>query len=106
MNQILAFEFQLIRDDGTWSDKKGQLGFIKMNKPAHDSFINSIKLPDIFENGTAIVSGECHVKGRNDKGGYECTYQSGNVSIKRNGIWKAVSSHVSGVKRTEQKRDN
>ena len=106
LDRILASEFQLIRNDGTWSDKKGELEFIKKNKPTYDSFEYNIKRLDIFENGTAIISGEGHVKGRNDKGGYEYTYQSSNVLIKRNGTWKAVSSHVSGVKRTEQKRDN
>ncbi len=101
LDRILAKEFQMISNDGSWSDKKGELEYIKKNRPTYDSFEYKIKRLNIFENGTAIIAGEGHVKGKNKKGTYEYKYQSSNVLIKRNGIWKAVSSHVSGVKRKE-----
>lgn len=106
LDRILAPEFQVIYDDGSWSDKKGELERIRKNKPTYDSFVYTIKRLDIFENGTAIISGEGHVKGRNLEGSYEYKYQSSNVLIKREGGWQAISSHVSGVKRKEEKKDN
>jgi hypothetical protein len=99
LERILADEFQMIDAAGEVSTKKLELDYIKKNKPSYSSFVFTIKRLDIFENGTAIVSGTGVIKGKGKEGDYEMTYQSSNVLIKRNGIWKAVSSHVSGVKR-------
>ena len=52
---------------------------------------------EILENNTAIIAGTGHII-NDDK---ESIYQSSNVLIKRNGIWKAVLSHVSGYKELE-----
>ncbi len=98
LDQLLADEFQVIFADGNWSDKDKELAYIQKNKPNYDSFEYEIKRLDIYKNGTAIIAGEGHVIGKNDRGPYEYKYQSSNVLIKRNGVWKAVSSHVSGVK--------
>jgi ketosteroid isomerase-like protein len=99
LDRILADEFQMIDEEGGWSNKKRELERIKTNKPDYESFRFEIKRLDIFENGTAIVAGTGHIKGRDKDGAYRIEYQSSNVLIKRKGLWKAVSSHVSGVKR-------
>lgn len=101
LDRILADEFQAIFDDGSWSTKSQEMKYIEKNRPDYDSFEYTIKRLDIFENGTAIVAGEGHVQGKNDDGPYEYRYQSSNVLIKREGVWKAISSHVSGVKRSK-----
>lgn len=101
LDQILADEFQLIDADGNWSDKKFELDYIKKNKPAYDSFRFEIKRLDIFENGTAIVAGTGHIEGNDETGPYKMVYQSSNVLIKRQGEWKAIASHVSGIKAAE-----
>jgi ketosteroid isomerase-like protein len=100
LDRILADEFQMIDNDGNWSNKKLELEYNKNNKPLYDSFRFEIKRLDIFENGTAIIAGTGHITGKDKDGEYKIEYQSSNVLIKRNGIWKAISSHVSGVKRT------
>lgn len=100
LDRILAGEFQMIRNDGIWSNKKLELEYVKNNKPAYDSFRFEIKRLDIFENGTAIVAGTGHITGKDKDGEYKIEYQSSNVLIKRNEVWKAIASHVSGVKRT------
>ncbi|NNE67563.1 MAG: nuclear transport factor 2 family protein [Pyrinomonadaceae bacterium] len=104
LESILAEEFQVIFDGGEWSDKKGELEYIKKNRPDYDSFEYEIRRLDIFANGTAIIAGEGHVIGKNANGEYEYKYQSSNVLIKRNGNWKAISSHVSGVKHLKGER--
>ena len=101
LDQILADEFQLIDADGNWSDKKFELDYIKKNKPSYDSFRFEIKRLDIFENGTAIVAGTGHIEGNDENGPYKMIYQSSNVLIKRQGEWKAIASHVSGIKPAE-----
>jgi hypothetical protein len=98
LDRILADEFKMIGSDGEWSSKKEELAYIKKNKPAYKSFKFNIKRLDIFENNTAIVSGTGVIQSKDDKGDYEFIYQSSNVLIKRNGIWKAIASHTSGDK--------
>jgi hypothetical protein len=39
------------------------------------------------------------MRGTDDDGPYVAEYQSTNVLIKRDGVWKAVASHVSGYQR-------
>ncbi|MCP5049159.1 MAG: nuclear transport factor 2 family protein [bacterium] len=104
LDRILAKEFQMIDDSGVTTKKADELDYIKKNKPSHDSFKYTIKRLDIFENGTAVVSGTGLVKGKNKKGPYVLNYHSSNVLIKRDGRWQAISSHVSGVK-MEQGKD-
>lgn len=98
LDRILADEFRMIGSDGKWSSKKEELAYIKKNKPSYKSFRFNIKRLDIFENNTAIVSGTGIIQSKDDKGDYEYIYQSSNVLIKRNGIWKAIASHTSGDK--------
>ncbi len=99
LDQILAEEFRVIRNDGSWSSKAEELDFIKNNGPSYDTLTFEIKRLDIFENGTAIVAGAGHVFGTGEDGNpTEAIYQSTNVLVKRDGNWKAVSSHVSGYR--------
>ena len=105
LDKLLADEFQFVHGSGTVTTKKDELEYIKKNKPSYDSFIYTIKRLDIFENGTAIIAGIGHVKGKNDKGVYEYTYHSSNVFIKRKDGWKAIASHVSGFKEIKGEKE-
>lgn len=100
LSRILADEFQRIGSDGEYSTKKDEMEYIKTNKPSYISFKFNIKRLEIFGNGTAIVAGTGIVKNRDKDGEFEMTYQSTNILIKRNGIWKAIASHTSGNKTT------
>ncbi len=99
LDRILADEFQMIDGSGEWSNKKKELEYIAANKPTYASFRFEIKRLDIFENGTAVVAGTGHIVSRDKDGTFRMEYQSSNVLIKRNGVWKAILSHVSGIKR-------
>lgn len=101
LDSILAEEFQMVDAEGNWSNKADQLARVRGRKPSYDSLVFQIKRLDIFENGSAIVAGTGVVDGTDDDGPYTFHYQSTNVLIKRDGEWKAVASHVSGVKRIE-----
>lgn len=103
LDSILATEFRLIDAEGNWFTKQDEIDYIKANAPAYDSLVFKVKRVDVFENGSAIVAGEGTLKGRDEEGRYVMTYQSTNVLIKREGKWRAVASHVSGVKRNDAK---
>lgn len=99
LDRILADEFQSIDAEGSWSTKAEELDYIRKNKPSYESFRFEIRRLEIFENGTAVVAGTGHIQGRDENGPYRIEYQSSNILIKRGGVWKAISSHVSGVTR-------
>lgn len=100
LDRILADEFRSIDADGGWTSKQKALDYIRANRPSYDSLTFEITRLDIFENGTAIVAGTGTVRGTDAEGKYVTRYQSTNVLIKRKGKWRAIASHVSGVKRT------
>lgn len=94
LNRILHTEFELISNNGERSDKQFELNWIANNSVKPDSFRYEIKRLDLFDNGTAMISGTGHVY--NDT--VYITYESSNVLIKENNQWKAINSHVSGIK--------
>ncbi len=96
LDRILHDQFQMIRASGEWSDKQKELAALE-TLTAPDSFRFEIKRLDIFPNGTAVVAGTGNILHGNKK----TTYQSSNVLIKLAGEWKAISSHVSGVKQED-----
>ena len=97
LDRILGDDFQMIDAAGNWSDKAGELKWIKENNYAPDSFNYEIKRLETLENGTALICGTGHIF--NDS--THTIYQSSNILIKREGDWKAVASHVSGIKQLE-----
>lgn len=99
LDQILHEKFQLIDDEGSKFSKADEMEYVSKYGPSYDSFEFEVKRLDIFENGTAMVSGVGTMKGIDMNGqAYVTTYQSSNVLVKENGVWKAINSHVSGVK--------
>ena len=97
LDKILAKEFERIGDDGRRSSKQDEMEYIRKNRPSYSTFSFEITRLEVFENGTAIVSGVGDVKGKDAKGSYTTRYSSSNVFIKRGDGWKAVASHVSGI---------
>lgn len=95
LDKILDNSFQLIDGDGNRFRKTDELNWIKSNAMVHDSFRYEIKRLDIYRNGTAVVAGTGHIY--NDS--TYSIYQSSNVLIKRDSLWKAILSHVSGFKK-------
>ena len=71
---------------------------IKKNEWKVDSFRYEIKRLETWPNGTAIVSGMGHMLSDSTAS----TYWSSNVFIRTDGLWRAISSHVSGVKETKR----
>lgn len=94
LDRILGDDFKMIDAGGNWSDKASEMAWIKENVSAPDSFYYDIKRLDALENGTVLICGTGHIF--NDTS--HTIYQSSNILIRRSGMWKAVASHVSGIK--------
>lgn len=94
LNTILHNDFQLVDGSGEITDKKFEMNWIKENKIKHDSFWYEIKRLDVYHDNTAIISGTGHIINN----GKKAIYQSSNILIKQDSLWKAISSHVSGYK--------
>lgn len=97
LDRILGDDFQMVDASGEWSNKPKELEWIKENAMENDSFFYEIKRLDVLPNGTALICGTGHIF--NDS--TETIYQSSNILIKRAGVWKAVASHVSGIKKLD-----
>ena len=98
LNTLLHDDFQMMDDNGDSFTKADELEYITNYAPSHDEFNYEITRLDLFDNGTAVISGTGTMKGVDGAEAYITTYKSSNVLIKENGQWKAISSHVSGVK--------
>ncbi|HEY0625579.1 MAG TPA: nuclear transport factor 2 family protein [Allosphingosinicella sp.] len=98
--RLLATEFQMIDDEGAVSTRQEELNYVakKAVDPPGRTFRFEIERLDIFENGTAVVSGTGHLVIPGADGSSAISYKSSNILIKRDGRWQAIASHVSGVK--------
>lgn len=93
LDRILHDDFQMIDAEGNTFSKADELDWIKKNAWSVDSFRYEIKRLETWPNGTAIVSGIGHMLTDSTVS----TYWSSNVFIRADSLWRAVSSHVSGV---------
>lgn len=98
LDQLLHEEFEMVDDNGDKYTKADELEYIANYGPSYDEFDFEITRLDIFENGTAVISGTGTMKGIDGGEAYITKYKSSNVLVKVDGKWKAINSHVSGVK--------
>ena len=98
LNRMLHEDFEMVDDNGDKYTKADELEYISKYGPTYDEFNFEITRLDIFDNGTAVISGTGTMKGVDGGEAYITTYKSSNVVIKVDGAWKAINSHVSGVK--------
>ena len=97
IKRILADNFEVIFDSGSWSNKQGEIKWISENKTTTDSLHRDIKRFDFLGNETAVITGTGHVYNNGNHSSYEFT----DVFIKQNGVWRATASHVSGSREVD-----
>ena len=97
LDRMLADSFVVVDDQGGWSTKAQEIADLKRTPWKNDGFTFTIRRLDIYGGDTAIVSGEGLVRYEGEKP-RQVRYQSSNVLVKQDGTWRAVASHVSGVK--------
>ena len=98
LDRMLADSFRVVDDQGVWSTKKEEIDWLSKNPWKNDGFTYTIKRLDIFGGDTAIVAGEGLVRFETGEKPRQMRYQSSNVLVKADGVWRAVASHVSGAK--------
>lgn len=98
LDRILRDDFAMIDAEGNVFRKADEMDWIRKNAMRVDSFRYAIERLEIWPNGTAIVSGKGHMLDDSTA----TVYSSSNVFIRTDGLWRAISSHVSGVKEVEQ----
>lgn len=104
LNQLLHKDFQLVDDNGDTYTKTDEMEYVGNYGPSYSSFEFEVLRLNVFDNGTAMVFGKGTMKGTDDAGAYITSYKSSDIFIKVEGQWKAISSHVSGVK--EERYEN
>lgn len=93
LDSILDDSFQFIQNDGSLSDKKQELALLNKSQWQPKSFRYEIQRLDIYDGHFAVVSGTGYVT---PEEGAPYQYVSSNHLIKKEGQWRAISSHVSG----------
>lgn len=100
LDQILHPDFRRIDAEGNVTSKQEEIEYIKTHKPTYNSFRFEIERLEIFDGKFAVVSGLGVLLAESKDGKQETRYRSSNHFIKEKGSWRAVSSHVSGVRTT------
>ncbi|MEP1094885.1 MAG: nuclear transport factor 2 family protein [Cyclobacteriaceae bacterium] len=98
LDKILHEKYQLVDDGGEVYSKASEMDYVSKYGPSYDSFMYTIQKLEIFENGTAMMFGIGSIAGSDTQGSYSQTYKSTDVFLKEGGRWKAITTHVSGVK--------
>jgi len=98
LGRMLADTFQVVDGDGNWSTKREEIDWLAKNQWKNDGFVYAIKRLDIYGGDTAIIAGEGRVTFKTGEKPRVEVYQSTNVLVKENGVWRAVASHISGGK--------
>ncbi len=102
LDQILHQKYQLVDDGGEVYSKEDEMGYVSKYGPSYDSFLFEILKLEVYENGTATTFGVGTIAGSDTQGSYTQTYKSSDVFVKENGQWKAITTHVSGVKEVRE----
>ena len=98
LDQILHEDFELVDDNGDTYSKDYEMEYVANYGPSYSEFEFRIERVDLYDNGTAMISGTGVMKGEDSGGVYITTYKESNTFIKLDGQWQVVNSHVSGVK--------
>lgn len=95
---MLGERYERIGFEGDRTTKEEEILRAGHARPTYDTLWFEIHRLDVFQNGSAIVSGTGRVKGRDAQGPYDMSYLSSNTFVKTAGRWLLVNSHVSGRK--------
>lgn len=98
LSKLLHDDFEMMDDNGDVFSKADEMEYVAKYGPSYNEFDFQITRLSLFPNGTAVVSGIGTMKGIDAGEAYITTYKSSNTLVKQAGEWKAINSHVSGVK--------
>ena len=93
LDSLLHDSFEMIDAEGNRSTKAKELDYVRNSQWDPGKFEFRIERLAIYKDSLAVVDGAGVAE--------KYTYKSSNVLIKEDGQWRAIASHVSGVKDRE-----
>ena len=90
LDRMLHDSFEMVDADGNVSTKQDELDFVAGNAWDPGEFEYRIERLAIYDDAFAVITGEGVASAY--------SYRSSNVLIKLDGEWRAIASHVSGVR--------
>lgn len=96
LDQLLHDSFEMIDAEGNRSTKQKELAYVRTNPWNPGKFEYRIERLEIYQGKFAVVDGTGVAE--------TYTYKSSNALVKEDGQWRAIASHVSGLKQIEPER--
>ena len=90
LDELLHDTFEMIDEEGNRSTKKKELEYVAANQWNPGNFEYRIERLQVYQGSFAVIDGT----GIADK----YSYKSSNFLVKEDGRWRAIASHVSGVR--------
>ena len=97
LDRLLHDSFEMIDGEGNRSTKAAELEYIRNNQWNPGTFEYRIERLQIYQDSFAVIGGTGVAE--------TYTYKSSNFLVKEDGVWRAIASHVSG-RRTTDDTDN
>jgi ketosteroid isomerase-like protein len=97
LERLYADDYTVTDESGSTTGKTQELDRLKSGKATYAATSYEDVKVRIYGK-VAIVAGRGTVKGRGQNGAFHKQYFSTNVFVEQNGVWRAVSAHISGVK--------
>lgn len=94
LDRLLHDSFEMIDGDGNRSTKAQELEYIANNQWDPGTFEYRIERLQIYQDAFAVIDGTGVAE--------NYTYKSSNFLVKEDGVWRAIASHVSGNRRTDE----
>lgn len=96
LDKLLHDSFEMLDAEGNRSTKLKELAYVRSNRWNPGEFEYRIERLDIYQARFAVVDGTGVAE--------TYTYKSSNFLVKEDGEWRAIASHVSGLKQIEPER--
>lgn len=98
LERLYADDYTVTDDEGVTTSKADEIARLKSGGAVYEATSYEDVRVRLYGD-VAIVAGRGTVKGRGRSGPFHTQYHSTNVFVNRDGQWRAVAAHISGVKK-------
>jgi hypothetical protein len=97
LERLYADDYTVTDESGATTNKTQEIDRLKSGNAVYEATSYEDVKVRVYDK-VAIVAGRGTVKGRGKTGVFHKQYFSTNIFVQQNGVWRAVSAHISGVK--------
>jgi ketosteroid isomerase-like protein len=97
LERLYADDYTVTDESGATTNKTQEIDRLKSGNAVYEATSYEDVKVRVYDK-VAIVAGRGTVKGRGKNGVFHKQYFSTNIFVQQNGVWRAVSAHISGVK--------